>query len=281
MLKRQCARIAVLFTLAIGVSVFAEPLAARPGGLGAQSSPQVDDGFAPVDRPDGMDQTQVRLAEPFGREASEPVGGSLQNLWRSASSKLPRERNILTTCRLSVEKCPAAAARFLSVINRAADEEGWTRVAEVNRAINLDIRPVSDIAQYGVANLWPTPLMAFASNAGDCKDYAIAKYVALSELGIATEDLRLIIVHIRGSKEDHAIVATRLEGRWLILDNRTSELRYDTDVADYDPLFVIQGDDVKRLKISPPEMQTAELKATSVPAKTMIFAGPESFPMAA
>lgn len=277
MLKRQCARIAVLFVVALGVSVFADAPAAQARGPIAASSVEADVAIAPADRSDALDQTNLPSGEPFGRQASEPVGGSLQNLWRSASSKLPRERSILTTCRLSVEKCPAAAVKFLSVINRAAEEDGWTRIAEVNRAINLDIRPVSDITQYGAANLWPTPLMAFASNAGDCKDYAIAKYVALSELGVSADDLRLIIVHIRNSKEDHAIVAVRLDGRWLILDNRTSELRYDTDVADYDPLFVIQGDDVKRLKISPPEMQAAALKATRPPAQAMLFAGPESF----
>ena len=277
MLKRQCAGLAVLFVFAIGVGVFADPLIAQA----ATPNTATDSVIAPADRSDVLDQTQPRSDEPFGRQASEPVGGSLRNLWRSASSKLPRERNILATCRLNVEKCPTDAAKFLSVINQASEETGWTRIAEVNRAINLDISPVNDITQYGTANLWPTPLMAFASNAGDCKDYAIAKYVALSELGVSTDDLRLIIVHLRNSKEDHAIVAVRLDGRWLILDNRTSEMRYDTDVADYDPTFVIQGDDVKRLKLSPPQMRTAEVRATHSPVKAMLFAGPESFPLAA
>ena len=55
--------------------------------------------------------------------------------------------------------------------------------------------------------------MAFASNAGDCEDYAIAKYVALQEIGIAAADLRLVVVHDEATKQDHAVAAVRYDGR--------------------------------------------------------------------
>jgi predicted transglutaminase-like cysteine proteinase len=44
---------------------------------------------------------------------------------------------------------------------------------------------VSDLAQYGVTELWASPLTTFAAGAGDCEDYAIAKYVALRQAGMA------------------------------------------------------------------------------------------------
>jgi predicted transglutaminase-like cysteine proteinase len=278
MLKRWCARTAFLFAIVVCAGSFAGPLAAQ--ATETVGAPQNTNHIviASAEQPDLLDQqTQPRLTEPFGRLPSELVNGGLQNMWRFASKKLPGERRILMMCRISIERCPPAAAKFLSVINRAADEDGWTRIAEINRAINLDIRPVSDIAQYGVRNLWPTPLMAFTSNAGDCKDYAIAKYVALRELGISDEDIRMIIVHIRGGDEYHAIVAVRHDGRWLILDNRTSELRYDVDIADYDPLFVMDGDNVRGMRIAPP--RNLQLGAATAPVKPMLFAGPESFPV--
>jgi predicted transglutaminase-like cysteine proteinase len=274
MLKRKRAHAAVLFAIVIVFGSSVCPFVARaaermPSPEGAKDI--VIASAEPLDLTD--QQTRPRLEEPFGRQAAERVNGSLQKLWRSASKKLPGEHRILALCRMDAEKCPAAATRFLAVINRAAEEDGWTRIAEINRAINLDIRPVSDIAQYGSTEVWPTPLMAFAANAGDCKDYAIAKYVALRELGFAEDDLRLVIVHIRGGDEYHAVVAARFDSRWLVLDNRTSELKYDVDVADYDPRFVVDGDDVKGMTIPTP--QVAEHKVAPTRAKAMLFAGPE------
>jgi hypothetical protein len=51
------------------------------------------------------------------------------------------------------------------------------------------------------------------------------------------EDLRLLIVHLRGTNEDHAVTAVRYGGRWLILDNRTLDIRQDVNAAEFDPLL--------------------------------------------
>ena len=166
--------------------------------------------------------------------------------------------------------------RFLALISRAANEEGWSRIAEINRAINLDVRPVSDAAQYGASLLWPTPLMTFAANAGDCKDYAIAKFVALRELGYSADDLRIIIVHVRASAEYHALAAIRYGAHWFILDNRTFEIKRDSDIADYEPLFVVDGENVRRMA-PPPPVQALEINAVPSTAGAIFFAGPEGF----
>jgi len=101
---------------------------------------------------------------------------------------------------------------------------------------------MSDLAKFGVPDVWTTPLMTFATGTGDCEDYAIAKYVALSEAGIATEDLRLVIVHDRRVSEDHAVVAARVDGRWLILDNRHMNLLTDMQVRNVTPLLALSSD---------------------------------------
>ena len=114
-----------------------------------------------------------------------------------------------------------------------------SRLGEINRAINLAIHPVSDLAQYGEIDVWSSPLATFASGAGDCEDYAIAKFVALRLAGVAPDDLRIVIMRdtIRG--EDHAVAAVRLDGRWLTLDNRRMAMVEDADVRNYRPTFVI------------------------------------------
>jgi hypothetical protein len=53
---------------------------------------------------------------------------------------------------------------------------------------------MSDLAQYGEIDVWSSPLVTFANGAGDCEDYAIAKFVALRLAGIAPEDLRIVVM---------------------------------------------------------------------------------------
>ena len=59
---------------------------------------------------------------------------------------------------------------------------------------------------------------------GDCEDYAIWKYAQLSAMGFAHDDLRLVVVHDRRYRVDHAVLAVQLEGEWLILDNSSNAI---------------------------------------------------------
>jgi predicted transglutaminase-like cysteine proteinase len=191
--------------------------------------------------------TYTPPSQPFGAEISGLVNGGLQNKWRAVKKRLPREHAVLERCQAHLAACPPAAKRLLAILEKARMQDGWARIAELNRAINLNIRPVDDLAQYGVVDLWATPLMAFKSNVGDCEDYAIAKYVALHEIGFADDDLRLLIVHLRTTNEDHAVAAVRYNGQWLILDNRTLDIRQDVNAVEFDPLFVVDVEGVKRI----------------------------------
>jgi predicted transglutaminase-like cysteine proteinase len=209
--------------------------------------------LAPFEAP--QEKPVYRLAEPFGMGISALVKGGVQQKWSGVKKKLPREARMLARCRTNADACTPAAKRFLAVIDKAAAREGWTRIAELNRAINLTIKSVDDMTQYGVRDLWASPLMTFSSGAGDCEDYAIAKYVALHEIGFRDEDLRLVIVHDRAAKEDHAVTAVRYDNRWLILDNKTLDIRQDDSVAQFDPLFVIDSEGVKRAEARAPKPQ--------------------------
>lgn len=209
--------------------------------------------LAPFEAP--YKKTATRLAEPFGIEVSELVKGGVQQKWNGVKRKLPREASLLNRCRNNPDACTPAAKRFLAVIGKAAAREGWAQIAELNRAINLTIKSVDDMTQYGVRDLWASPLTTFASGAGDCEDYAIAKYVALRELGFAEHDLRLVIVRDRAANEDHAVTVVRHDGRWLILDNKTLDIRQDDSVAQFDPLFVIDSDGAKHAESRTPKPQ--------------------------
>ena len=110
---------------------------------------------------------------------------------------------------------------------------------------------MSDLAQYGQIDVWTSPLATLGRGAGDCEDYAIAKFVALRRAGIAADDLRIVIMRdtIRG--EDHAVAAARLDGHWLTLDNRRMAMVEDSDVRNYRPTFVIDQHGVMRYADAP------------------------------
>jgi predicted transglutaminase-like cysteine proteinase len=187
-------------------------------------------------------------AEPFGSIALRIAEGELWRKWRRVEHEIRLEAELLAACRASPADCPSAAARrFLAIIDLGRARQGRARLGEINRAINLSIRPTSDLAQYGVLDLWSSPLETLAAGAGDCEDYAIAKYVALRESGLGNEDLRLLIVRDSKLREDHAVVAARLEDRWVVLDNRRLVLLEDVELKHYVPMFEIDDDGVKRL----------------------------------
>jgi predicted transglutaminase-like cysteine proteinase len=183
--------------------------------------------------------------EPFGLFAFRAPDGALWTKWRALSARLSSEAATLARCRTDDTTCPREALRFLALVSAARTHDGRARITVVNRIVNASVRYVSDFAQHGVADRWSAPLETFASRAGDCEDYAIAKFVALREAGQASADLRLLLVRDLISRQDHAILAARHDGRWLILDNRWDGLAEASESARFMPLFALDGDGVK------------------------------------
>jgi predicted transglutaminase-like cysteine proteinase len=206
------------------------------------SGPAADLAAATLEQPEASRAPVVSepSPQPFGLFTSRVFAGPLREKWRGVERKLDDERVQLALCDGDRERCASPAAlRFLAIVDSARERDGRARLGEVNRAVNLAIRPMSDQAQYGEVDVWTSPLVTFDHGAGDCEDYAIAKFVALLQAGISPDDLRIVIVRdgIRG--EDHAVAAARLDGHWLALDNRRMAMVEDGYLKNYQPLFVI------------------------------------------
>jgi predicted transglutaminase-like cysteine proteinase len=186
------------------------------------------------------------LAEPFGFDTVPVASGGILSKWNGVEADIQAENDILSRCRANEELCPAAARNFLAIIAQGRAQTGRARIGIINRAINLAIRPMSDLAQWGVIDRWSAPLETFTTGLGDCEDYAIAKYVALTQAGVAAEDVRLVVVRDLAAGEDHAVVAARLNGDWIILDNRWLTLVEDSEMRRTVPLFVLDQTGVKQ-----------------------------------
>jgi predicted transglutaminase-like cysteine proteinase len=208
-------------------------------------------------------ELQEPTVEPFGIATFEVAEGPLVAKWRNVRSEMQADMEIIARCRLGIEACPSpAAAEFLSIVERARARDGLARAGEVNRSINLDVRPADDMAQYGLDDFWSSPLTTLTAHAGDCEDYAIAKFMALSEAGITSQDLRLVILRNRLSQEDHAVVAVRVENRWRVLDNRGFLMLDDSQYTHFQPVFLIDEDGIR--SYATPQSQATAANAEAI-----------------
>lgn len=177
-----------------------------------------------------------KSAEPFGVFAFAMSTGSLRQKWFALKEQLDDDMVQLALCDGDRDNCASPAAlRLLAIVDQARSRDGRARLGEINRAVNLAIRAADD----GADDVWSSPLATFASGAGDCEDYAIAKLAALRLAGVAPEDLRIVVVRDVRAGEAHAVAAARLEGHWLMLDNRRMAMVEDDNARTYQPLFVL------------------------------------------
>lgn len=211
-----------------------------PGHIGAGEADHV---FVP----------KMQLAALFDAPAREPAvthrpDTSLIGKWRAVRERMRHEQRLVSLCRNDPAACPSdAATQFMAMVDAARLRDGRARVGEINRAVNLSVRPASDQKTYGM-DVWTSPLATLASGQGDCEDYAIAKLAALWAAGIDESETRLVIVRDARAHEDHAIAMVRIEGRWLALDNRRFTL-IEAEHLSYRPLYAFASDGIRTFSI--------------------------------
>ena len=217
-------------------------------------------------------------AEPFGLSTSSLPAGGLHDKWLAVQRRLDDEMVQLALCEGDRNGCASSAAlKFLDIVEAARTREGRARLGEINRAINLAVRPVSDLAQHGEVDVWSSPLATLARGSGDCEDYAIAKFAALRRAGLSPDDLRIVVLHDTIYGENHAVAAARLDGRWLMLDNRRMAMVEDAGVRNLRPTFLIGEHGVMRYA-DPSPISAASEREALVPVATTSLSAPLDLP---
>lgn len=183
--------------------------------------------------------------EPFSSATMPWFSGDVFEKWQAVAAQIRAEDDVLSRCREDTADCPPAAQKFLAIVAAGRVQTGRARVGVINRAVNLAIQQTSDLKQWGVVEHWSPPLETLASGRGDCEDYAIAKFAALLAAGLAPEDVKLVIVRDTVADDGHAVAAARVDGHWLILDNRWLTLVEDTELQRFAPQFVIDRTGVR------------------------------------
>jgi predicted transglutaminase-like cysteine proteinase len=165
---------------------------------------------------------------------------SLTTLRKTLKSAIEEDRQIVSRCNADLEQCSSSTARrFNAIVEEGSAYEGLSRIGHINRAVNYSIRVTNNRSP----EKWSTPLTALARGAGDCKQFAIVKYAALSAAGYGADDLRILIVEDKTLYRPHAVVAVRDRARWLILNNRSLAIVELKDFLNYYRFLGMLGPD--------------------------------------
>jgi predicted transglutaminase-like cysteine proteinase len=95
------------------------------------------------------------------------------------------------------------------------------KLRRVNAFFNSNILYGEDQDVWGQADYWASPQETLIQGAGDCEDFALAKYFTLRLLGITEKNLRLVYTTVSSAQQAHMILGfwPDLAAAPLLLDN--------------------------------------------------------------
>ncbi|MBU6474551.1 MAG: transglutaminase-like cysteine peptidase [Alphaproteobacteria bacterium] len=137
---------------------------------------------------------------------------------------------------------PAATApgivMWQNEIRKLKNLSAQAQIDGINAFLN-QIPYVDDQQVYGQYGYWHATAARFFGSGGDCKDYAIAKYVSLRVLGFSADQLRIAVVEDKIENLAHAILIVHSGGGSFVLDNQDKTVEPVTAVNRYQPIFSI------------------------------------------
>ena len=105
-------------------------------------------------------------------------------------------------------------------------QTAWKDLVRVNRWVNENVKPLTDMDHWGVVEKWSYPTDGY----GDCEDYVLQKRKMLIDAGWPRE--ALLITVVRDKKGDgHAVLTVKSDKGEFILDNQNEEILPWTDTG--------------------------------------------------
>lgn len=122
------------------------------------------------------------------------------------------------------------------------------KLAAINQFFNHQARYVEDQKLWGQFDYWATPLEMLELGAGDCEDFALAKYFTLRLLGVPEQRLRLVYTTLSSTGEAHMVLGYWSDGGEVpvLLDNLREEIMPVAQRHDLEMQFAFDGDHLYR-----------------------------------
>lgn len=125
------------------------------------------------------------------------------------------------------------------LLQAQAGAQELAQLKAVNRFFNLRLRFRDDLATWRVKDYWATPVEALFRGAGDCEDYALAKYFSLRELGVPSAKLRITYVKAVRLNQAHMVLTyyAHPQAMPLVLDNLIDAIEPASQRRDLVPVY--------------------------------------------
>jgi predicted transglutaminase-like cysteine proteinase len=139
-------------------------------------------------------------------------------------------------------KAKARVEAWDNMLESSKNESILNKIKNVNDFFN-QITYKTDISHWRKKDYWATPLEFMGTGAGDCEDYAIAKYFSLIKLGIPDNKLRITYVIYKKSnskyEEAHMVLTYyhKTGAEPVILDNINKSLQLASKRSDLKPVY--------------------------------------------
>jgi len=104
--------------------------------------------------------------------------------------------------------------------------QAWKDLVRVNRWVNANIRPITDLEHWGVVERWNYPDDGY----GDCEDYALDKRRMLMQAGWPRAALLMTVVHDQNG-DGHAVLTVETDKGEFILDNQRDDVLLWSDTG--------------------------------------------------
>lgn len=131
--------------------------------------------------------------------------------------------------------------RMLQGETRQPEREQLTAV---NRFFNQQLSFRDDTRIWRQTDYWATPVESLVKGAGDCEDYALAKYFSLRNLGVPSEKLRITYVKALTRNQAHMVLTyyATPSADPLVLDNLISDIRPASNRKDLLPVYAFNAE---------------------------------------
>ena len=114
-----------------------------------------------------------------------------------------------------------------------------TQLQAVNDFFNNVAVSANDLETWSQTDYWTTPLELIKVGAGDCEDFAFAKYVTLRLLGVPDSKLRLTYVRalLTTGISSHMVLTYENLSGVVVLDNLINEIQFIDRRPDLIPVY--------------------------------------------
>ena len=139
-------------------------------------------------------------------------------------------------------KAQSRVDKWDNMLQASKNEKILTKLKNVNDFFNK-ISYKSDLRHWKRKDYWATPFEFMGTGAGDCEDYAIAKYFSLIKLGVPQSKLRITYVKYKRKnsrfEQAHMVLTYyhKPNSTPVVLDNINKKLKLASRRTDLKPIY--------------------------------------------